>query len=99
MTPAEVKFAEEPLFMLIEKDVTQMTQDELHKHVELLRTLRRAPQSLSAKLVRDEASLDAQHGEPEVKKIRRRVNGENDEKLVQKKTAVLGAKLADKWDV
>lgn len=82
---------------LIEKDVSQMSADELHKHVEMLRNLRRVPQNLSAKLQRDEAARDLEHGEPEDKQIRKRVKGETTTAVRDKKDAQVAASMANKY--
>lgn len=100
MTAKQVEFAEEPLHALIGKSPEQMTDQELMQHVELLRQYRKSPQTLTAKLKKDEEKMDLEFGQSEDKKLRQKVSktlGEKAEKRVGANAEVQGAKLAGKY--
>lgn len=99
LTSSEVKFAEEPIHLLLGKNVKDMTDVELAAHCEYLRSLRKSPQTLVAKVKKDEELLDGMYGESDDKKIRRTTSKTLEEKTKKRgQTAeVQGGKLANKW--
>jgi len=95
----QVQHTEEPIHLLIGKSVENMTQEELKQHIEVLRTLRKAPQSLQSKLTKDELLMDGEYGEPEHKKIRKKFSQTLEDKTAASKSTAdaKGKNLADKY--
>lgn len=87
LSPAAVRFAEEPLHKLMEVQAELLGPEELQAFVARLNELRKAPQTLAAKVRKDSEDLDKKHGLSDADQMRVKAEG-----VVRKRTG--GTSLA-----
>jgi hypothetical protein len=91
LSVAAVRFAEEPLHKLMELDPLAMDPKDLPAFVNRLNELRKAPQTLQAKVRSDAEKLNEKHGLDDADRLRAKAEG-----VVRKRTAGTSAQTAKK---
>lgn len=75
LSPAATMFAEAPLHKLMEMDPEAMDPKDLPAYVDRLNQLRKAPQTLAAKVRQDAEQLTLKHGEDDAERLRKKAEG------------------------